>query len=130
MSLETWKKEFYPIPADKVKSHKKAVEHSILKWTGLFPKNLKKHNIYKTKNTGIYEPPSITTDEDNYNFVIDCSTCALCCLVENDRDVNCDNCKIVKVTGKRCDNPWIRWRDKTDPKPMLKVLRKVLRSYK
>jgi hypothetical protein len=34
MSLESWKAEFYPIPADEVKK-KDALAHSLRKWEGL-----------------------------------------------------------------------------------------------
>ena len=42
MSLTTWKKEFYPVPAKKMPL-RKALEHSILKWRGALPGNLRKH---------------------------------------------------------------------------------------
>lgn len=39
MSLETWKEEFYPIPADEV-PESQALAHSLRKWEGLRKENL------------------------------------------------------------------------------------------
>ena len=47
MSLKTWKEEFYSVPASKLarSSVIKCLEHSILKWRGLFPSHLKRHKV-------------------------------------------------------------------------------------
>ena len=44
MSLESWKAEFYTIPASKC-PEEYAIEHSLRKWTGLLPENLDKHEL-------------------------------------------------------------------------------------
>lgn len=41
MSLKTWFKEFYPTPASKPDCS--PAEHSLRKWIGFLPRNLKKH---------------------------------------------------------------------------------------
>lgn len=126
MSIKTWKKEFYPISAEKVKSQKKAVEHAILKWTGLLPKNREKHGL--VTGSGPYYI-YYYDGRVQYFFEICSDTCALCLLTVD----NCRRCKITKVTGAACtktNGPWAKWADNKDPKPMLKVLRKVLKAYK
>jgi len=47
MSLETWRKEYYPIDADKIKSRDDVVliEASLLKWIGLQKGNLAEHGL-------------------------------------------------------------------------------------
>ena len=49
MSVETWKEEFYPVDAtdDEVQEGSIFIllDHSILKWTGALPENLKKHDV-------------------------------------------------------------------------------------
>ena len=44
MSMKTWRKEFYPIHADKVPIEE-AAQHSLQKWIGLRPENLAKHDV-------------------------------------------------------------------------------------
>lgn len=45
MSLETWKEEFYKIPAEEC-IKEQALDHSITKWEGLRPENLQKHGLF------------------------------------------------------------------------------------
>ena len=49
MSLETWRKEYYPEDADKIKSRSDRVliEASLLKWIGLQKGNLAEHGLKK-----------------------------------------------------------------------------------
>lgn len=44
MSLETWKQEFYSLPASNAPIEQ-ALDHSIKKWAGLQPDNLAKHSV-------------------------------------------------------------------------------------
>lgn len=44
MSIESWKAEFYPIPANEVKPAD-AAAHSAQKWRGYLPENLAKHEL-------------------------------------------------------------------------------------
>lgn len=128
MSAESWKKEFYPITAQRC-SKKKAVEHSLQKWTGALKKNLKKH--------GLTAVP--------INF--DSNTCALCVRYadldftgDGDGDV-CGPCPLYMHLGNRCfydswldvynedgTYPYDYWKDKRDPKPMIKALRATLKK--
>jgi len=53
MSLETWRKEYYPIDADKIKSRDDVVliEASLLKWIGLQKENLAEHGLGKDNSS-------------------------------------------------------------------------------
>ena len=44
MSLETWKAEFYPIPAEYV-STDDALRHNLSLWVGIRQENLDKHDV-------------------------------------------------------------------------------------
>lgn len=104
MSLQTWKEEFYKVPAIEVKNDKDAIDHSILKWTGLLPENLKKHEC-KLDNAG-YGTALISIDStQNYPqklLMITGSTCALCKL-HIDQEGHCQNCPLYMFLGNRCD---------------------------
>ena len=70
MSLDTWKAEFYPVEAEKVKK-RDALAHSLQKWLGLRPGNLWKHKVWR--------PGSAIRIEDCYaELWIGGDTCALC----------------------------------------------------
>ena len=46
MSLKTWKKEFYPISASRVRKDAiAAIEHSLRKWRGLTKDQMKRHGV-------------------------------------------------------------------------------------
>lgn len=47
MSLQTWRNEFYPITAHACvrRDKTKALDHSLRKWEGVRPKNLKRHGV-------------------------------------------------------------------------------------
>lgn len=123
MSLKTWKKEFYPVDAKKVPK-KKALEHSLRKWTGLLKGNLKKHGVELRLRLLV---PIVMDSDDEMN--IDDSTCALCF-----HYMLCDRCPILKqLGGYTCDDigrdsPYMALQEKGDPKPMIKVLRKALKE--
>ena len=91
MSKETWKKEFYPTPPSLCVGVGEAVFHSLRKWIGFRPENLKRHSI-----TGDDLP-----DMDMYSS----GSCALCCRFD---DFNCfddcsDECPLALARdGVRC----------------------------
>lgn len=98
MSLETWIKEFYPVPAQDV-SEKKALNHSIVKWTGLLPKNLRKHGVEWAAPRAIRDAVTLDT------FDIDVTTCALC--VHHCRsfgEMECEGCPLNQYLGMPCDH--------------------------
>lgn len=129
MSLETWKKKFYQIEPTKGMTEREAIEHSILKWTGLLSANLKKHRL--TLN---YRDAEIHEFRKKYNrFYISDSSCALCVKYINPQEffAKCNSCPLNRVLGGRCDryqNPYWIWRTNGDPKPMIQALKKSLKA--
>ena len=93
MSLQTWKKEFYPIEAGDTEK-RQSVEHSLQKWNGVLPKNLKKHGL-KRSNAKIFE-------DYGDAFELDMDSCSLCTWFYNDAASSCSECPLHKSTGKTC----------------------------
>ena len=84
MSLDTWKEEFYPTAAFRC-SREDALEHTLLKWTGLLPRNRKKH--------GCSLRSQAICDDDDF-LDIDASTCALCQYHRGSVASLCDGCPL------------------------------------
>lgn len=127
MSLETWKKEFYSQDPTKRMTKVAAVKHSIKKWVGLRPENLKKHKLSYFDVKGLQ-------DVDGNKFWVNSSSCALCVKYYDDQqDKNsCYRCPLYKSLGNiECDGsddmPFMLFVDnKNDPEPMIAALEKVL----
>lgn len=116
MSAETWLAEFYPVAADKVPVEQ-ALQHSLVKWKGLRPEALAKHEITK--------PP----------IDIDAGSCALCehhC--DCDGEVSCQTCPLYLTRGETCDcpvgdeflAPYQMYSLEHNPEPMIDLLEEVL----
>lgn len=125
MSLQTWIDEFYPKPAQDVKTRKQALEHSLRKWIGLREKNLKKHDTYFAE-----------VDE----FIpISSSSCALCVLFYREGEFSsdrCGKCPLFKVRGVACDScdderesPYHAGAFRRNPEPMIALIRKAIRKF-
>jgi len=136
MSLETWKKEFYPKNAKSMgkATSKAATDHSIQKWIGLRKKNLVKHGLVTTTLWGwrcvgeIADPLGY----DSSTFGVDSGTCALC--VRFTHKEECERCPLAKCRGGvSCDlsmprevrSPYNAWRQGADPEPMIRWLRRT-----
>lgn len=119
MSLASWIEEFYPVCADEC-PRDQALEHSILKWTGLLPKNLEKHGVVKQR---LY-----IQDPSGDWLAINGSSCALCEYYCHTR-VSCNEeenpCPIVVVTGKDCDSQYGKFVLDGQVTPMLDLLCQV-----
>lgn len=139
MSLESWKREFYPVEANQV-SKEEAVEHSIRKWRGLTKTALKKHNLAKNNHdAAIRSLKNLFAD-----LRINTSTCALCAHYFNkDEDtIACVRCPLYLVRERiRCDcfdpvpdsaedDPYHAFTRTGNPRPMLKWLRRALKWEK
>jgi hypothetical protein len=122
MSIKSWKAEFYSTEAINV-SEADAVEHSLVKWIGLRPENLQRHDITKKRGKNLYDGAGDCLAETS----LTCSLCILC------RDyvgcTKCQRCPITLVSGKSCDffedgqtSPWHHWILTGDPEPMIRVL--------
>lgn len=123
MSLKSWKKEFYPICADKIKSKTEAIKHSILKWRGLQKSNLNKHKLRLNYN--------LIIDNNSNSLLINDTSCSLCNLYLK-RLESCKNCPLYIYLGHRCDNsnnsPYYVFCQYNDPEPMIKALKETLKK--
>ncbi len=138
MSQKTWLKEFYPKPADKT-TKKEAIQHSVKKWEGLLPDNLKKHNV--TMNI---DEVSVQDARGKEFLEVDQVTCSLChhYFKVKSQGHSCNQCPLFKVRNSVacCDEGYYNQREEKDspygimvekgnPRPMLKWLRKALKAF-
>lgn len=118
MSMQSWKEEFYPVPAtEAVSSELEAVLHCLRKWKGLEIKNVEKHNLNIYHNGDLWDDNGKVTIP---TFMVDDTTCALCQM-----NTNCDQC-IVKVFDVDCnasDSAWREYHEHQKPNRMIKILR-------
>lgn len=120
MSLATWKKEFYPVPASKV-SKKNALAHSLKKWEGTFSASLARHGI-RLSNGILY-------DEEGFEFEFGDTDCALC--VNHRQEVDsCQSCPLFKSLGRVCYGNESEYAEflKGNPKPMIFALRRAVKE--
>lgn len=121
MSLESWKAEFYPIPARGVlKSELVAAQHSLLKWRGALPENLAKHGLQLNKCNG----HNIEEIGGSGEFDFNAGTCALCEIHRNDNGrVVCDSCILNEITeGGACSSQYLNMYVERTPAPMIGLL--------
>lgn len=113
MSIETWKAEFLPVPAEEV-PEEEAVAHSLRKWKGLRPENLAEHDLIAT--------PRYILDQEGREECV--SRCALC------KHYDCIACPLAQTLGDSCvggsKSPWYIWFDDRDPEPMIQALEETL----
>jgi len=137
MSLQSWKKEFYPISAQRAAkgSAVETIEHSLKKWTGLRKKHLDRHDL-STDYGGIRGT--------GQSFYIDAVSCSLCAKFYDDASADgnsaCRNCPLAKARGSvSCafrlaptepHSPYWAWITRHDPEPMIFWLKKTLEDAK
>lgn len=131
MTVLTWINEFYPKPVEDT-TPEEAVQHSLTKWEGLTPENLRKHKV-RMSDFGYLI--GVEPDDQVRSLTINGSTCSLCYHFldngGNEVDV-CDECPLYKVRGNvPCDverddedvAPWYAFRDNSmgpnTPAPMI-----------
>lgn len=133
MSIETWKRQFYPVEAETAAKQgaKAATIHSIRKWEGLRPDVLEKHGVSADRST-------LADDQGSPGFAINGETCALCvafCVP----GAECVRCPLYKARDStRCDklmryearSPYGAWINYADPEPMIAWLGKALAEGK
>lgn len=153
--LDSWKKEYYPLePSQLIKAEDvtnvvddgiartEAIEHSLIKWSGLL--DIARFNTESLKleiSSGeLYQ----TTDDLLLNqthddwLTFDSESCALCHYDELaqvykiDLDAKyvssdqCDNCPIKQLTGRKCTEQFTYFVEKGgNPLPMIALLRYV-----
>lgn len=127
MSLESWKKEFYPVKASIDHTDVEAIKHGILKWTGYRKENLGKHNLIKSGHT-ILEVDKWTGCR-SFNF--SSGTCSLCLKYYYENE--CVECPLFLI-GSGClsyhhddiISPYRKSINEEDPKYILDALKKAL----
>lgn len=120
MSLASWIEEFYPVAAENC-PQAQALDHSILKWTGLLQENLEKHGV--SINAG----RCIADDTRDYTVLtIDGDSCALCRWHYDGKTGSCTfkngGCPIYHVHGRYCDTEYAEFRRTSQVAPMLALL--------
>lgn len=133
MSIESWKAEFYPIPAEDCPKEQ-AITHSLRKWEGLRKDALGRHAIGLTDS-------GFLIGGDRTIFLVNASSCALCEHFYNEanEDEPCANCPLAIARGgfacdceKPCEHnsPWAAWQYNKwhDPEPMIAALKAALAS--
>lgn len=137
MSLETWKEEFYPIPANENMEDMEALLNAKRKWEGMRKENLEKHEC------------NVKTGRINYNaefFCIGAGSCALClkyspeyeetlnkyvcdqCPIYLSRDeISCDNLSqeeidLQKYSDNEIHSPWHEFTNNNNPELMLQAI--------
>lgn len=132
MSFQSWCKEFYPVPAERV-SKRQALAHSIRKWTGLLRSNLRKHGIGPTGWWSAFD----TIGADDGELLVNSDSCALCIHHHLNNNPPCRRCPLALVRdGVPCDTrrddeddpPYSRFLDTGDARPMLRWLRAAARA--
>lgn len=128
MSLETWKAEYYPVPATEV-AKADAVAHSLRKWEGLRLEAVERYGLAaggrmlrnQHREAGVF-------------MIID-TTCALCIQYLEARH-GCPLCPLKIVRGVPCDvdleigdhtepAPYVEYIHGGDPEPMISWLNKA-----
>lgn len=126
MSLKTWKQEFYPTEVNQVSPHN-SLNHSITKWTGLLPENLKKHGVkyvYGMLSDGIDSFAITTSSTCSLCFHFAHKECELCPLYIVRGNVQCDSPK-----GDERENPYHAFTYRDNPQPMLDWLHKAKKIH-
>lgn len=123
MSLETWKAEFYPIPAEYV-STDDALHHNLALWIGIRQENLDKHDVIYHSHA-VYDRAHI-----NSPFPMDSATSALC----KQHSDTCTTCPIYDVKFKAsgckqlsgCSAAYSIFLKEDTPEPMIDLLQQTI----
>lgn len=134
MSLQSWKEEFYPVPADdeSITDTAEAVRHSLQKWKGLSERQRAKHGVSVTSHGRLHE----SGDPCMRIFFVDASTCALCEQHFDSSGGTCSTCPLYLLRdGVPCDklnpaldgeeSPFVMWTDHNNPLPMITLLQQA-----
>ena len=120
MSLKTWKKEFYPISvrACSKKDVRKMLNHTLLKWTGLLPKNRRKHGLILHNDTLFEGKVKIGMPV----FQLNGSTCVLCKVY-----AYCHNCPLKNFHYGCAGGTYKQFQISGAVVPMIKAIKDALK---
>lgn len=129
MSIETWKAEFYPVPADQVPAGRPAIEHSLHKWEGTLPEALEKHDVVFRAAGGL----GVYVNAHSYTGVdFGSDTCSLCHhYYHRHEEESCATCPLFLSCKHECNSersPYTRAME-GETVPMIEALRRTLESY-
>lgn len=125
MSDETWRAEFYPIPAWEVPKEQ-AAQHSLQKWLGLMPSAMNRHGVTVCH---------AATSASVAGVTINAESCALCHRYMLNQFDTCEECPLAIVRGGvPCDHerqdekvsPWFKWYSTGDPRAMIAWLEQAV----
>ena len=121
MSLDSWKKIYYPTPADSAEAQAAPAKHSLRKWEGLRLEVLQQHQIHKSR---------CSIGGDDGLMLMDDESCALCVrhfAPKTKGDAYCDGCPLLEHLGRNCfqsdASPFRQWGNGNDPEPMIAALK-------
>ena len=139
MSLESWKREFYPEPAsqhttdtaDNVDNvdNVDMLEHALKKWRGLIPANLERHGLVSRSI------PQLLEERDNprESFSVGTTSCSMCARYYKDSEdqPDCEGCPLNAYQDGPCcycsPNPYAEFMQRGDPQPMINALTECLK---
>lgn len=140
MGLKSWRKEFYPVTANWISDSdaRTVIAHSLQKWVGLLPENLKKHNVVLRYG---YIVCNRSGPVSQLALNIDSSSCSLCGKYYSAGLINnCYLCPLYKVRGNvpcfrtkrsEIEDPYtLGTTCDPDPRPMIHWLQKTLAAEK
>lgn len=127
MSIESWKAEFYPVPAIDIVNESPLVqaEHAYLKWTGALKENLDKHGLTKP----LRSVSIIDTVGDVFKFSTEeCVWCHNYYAVELG---SCQHCPLYSygVCGDP-SGPFMYWYSSNDPRKMINAIQEILNGLR
>lgn len=141
MTIESWKAEFYPVPAAEVvkRTELEQAKHALLKWTGAMPENLQKHGLRKALGLPILlnqedelyssKPAQLifTNFAKTTQFRFTTEECVWC--HNHYKSGGCEGCPLLKHTGKKCENresAFVEFIHTGDPSIMIKAINEVI----
>lgn len=135
MSLKTWKEEFYKASAESV-SPEDALGHSLDKWIGLRPENMKRHGVEYDGHVLADSTPGATDP-----LIINFESCALCQVfmgeeIEETALNECSRCPLYIANGyvscdgctdDEVDSKYHSFTSENDPEPMIALIEKAIK---
>ena len=141
MSLQTWKEEFYPVPAETVQQDD-ALAHAVQKWQGMKLENLAKHGVAFDAWGDVTDARDDPTADETHFFKANSETCALCQHYHgfsnaDENESHCPTCPLaIARGGVSCDStmdeedtsPWHDFLYDGKPSNMIYWLEKATES--
>jgi hypothetical protein len=127
MSIESWKAEFYPVPATQIVNESPLVqaEHAYIKWTGALKENLEKHELVKSLGS-----VNISDIAGNV-FKFSTEECVWCHNYYALHSGACGRCPLYSY-GVCSDpsGPFLHWFFSSDPQRMINAIQEILNGLR